>query len=57
MNPPSPQIATHAFSGNTSLAAMAQGKPAPIVARALSNSSVFDWRVLYCRANQILYMP
>ena len=43
MNPPSPHMASTFRSGKTNLAAMADGSPAPMVARALSSSTVFDW--------------
>jgi hypothetical protein len=44
MNPPSPQMATTLRPGCTSLAAIADGSPAPIVASALSRSSVLGLR-------------
>ena len=44
MKPPSPQTASTRRSGWISAAIIAEGRPAPIVARALSSSSVFDMR-------------
>ena len=44
MNPPSPETATTLRSGCTIFAAIAEGRPAPIVASALSSSMVFGWR-------------
>lgn len=41
MKPPSPQIATTFFCGCTILVAIAEGRPAPIEASALSSSSEF----------------
>ena len=40
MKPPSPQMAMTLRSGWTSLAAMAEGSPAPMVASALSSNTV-----------------
>ena len=57
MKPPSPQSATHWRDGSITLAAIAAGRPAPIVARALSSSTVLGSRAGYARATWILYMP
>ena len=39
------------------MAAIAAGRPAPIVASALSSSTVLGSRAGYARATWILYMP
>ena len=43
MKPPSPQIAITFCSGCSSAAIMAEGKPAPMVASALSSNTVLGW--------------